>query len=90
MGLDQFFADLIHKVENSEEITNQGKDGSGFYKPTRTIVLRHLNLLKDLHTKPRAKEMLRASWTAIVEILPAEWLILSKEDGEALREILRD
>ncbi|AHI05793.1 hypothetical protein BDW_06435 [Bdellovibrio bacteriovorus W] len=88
--MDDFFADLILKVESSEEITNQGKDGSGFYKPTRTIVLRHLNLLKDLHAKPLAKEMLRSSWSAVVEILPPEWLILSKEDGDALRKALKD
>jgi hypothetical protein len=88
MSLETYFKDLIAKVENSEEITNAGKDAEGFYKPTRTILLRHLNLLKDLHQKPLAKPMLQASWKYVVEQVPPEWLILEGEDKMALKKIL--
>ncbi|MNJ92816.1 hypothetical protein D3C87_104900 [compost metagenome] len=88
MSLEAYFKDLIEKVENSTEITNQGKDENGFYKPTRTILLRHLNLLKDLHGKPMAKAMVQSSWRSVVEMLPPDWLVLSKEDREELKRIL--
>lgn len=88
MALDQFFQNLITKVEQSEDITNESTDHNGFYKPRKTILLRHLNLLKDLHDKPRAKEMLKSSWRSIAEELPPEWLIPEPEDRETLKQIL--
>lgn len=89
MSLKAYFSDLISKVETSESITNAGTDKNGFYKPTRTILLRNLTLLKDLHDKPRAKAMVQAAWTAVVEELPPEWLILSEADKKQLQDILK-
>jgi hypothetical protein len=89
MSLKEYFTELIEKVENSEEIDNAGKDDNGFYKPRRTIVLRHLNLLRDLYDKPRAKEMVKASWDAVVKELPPEWLKLKHNDKMQLAEILK-
>ncbi|MCC2678532.1 MAG: hypothetical protein K0R29_1108 [Pseudobdellovibrio sp.] len=88
MGLKKYFSDLIAKVEASEEITNAGKDENGFYKPTRTILLRNLNLLRDLHDKPRAKQMVKAAWQAVVKDLPPDWLVLDSENKNELSEIL--
>ena len=88
MSLENYFKDLISKVENSDEITNAGKDAEGFYKPTRTILLRHLNLMKDLHQKPLAKPMLKASWKYIVEMVPPEWLVLEGDEKAELKKIL--
>ncbi|MBC7370398.1 MAG: hypothetical protein H7326_02470 [Bdellovibrionaceae bacterium] len=88
MSLEKYFIDLINKVENSDEITNAGKDAEGFYKPKRTILLRHLNLMKDLHQKPLAKPMLKASWKYIVEMVPPEWLVLDGEEKTELKKIL--
>lgn len=89
MSLDQYFKDLLQKVETSEEISNAGTDKDGFYKPTRTILLRHLQLLKDLHAKPLAKPMLKASWAYVVEHVPAEWLVpANSQDQDELRRIL--
>jgi len=89
MSLKKYFEDLIKKVEESPEITNATKDDNGFYKPKRTIVLRNLNMLKDLHDKPLAKAMLKSAWTSVVEELPPEWLVLNPEDKKALSEILK-
>lgn len=89
MSLEKFFADLIVRVEESDIVSNAGTDAEGFYKPTRTILLRHLNLLKDLHKKPLAKPMLQASWKYVVEQLPAEWLVPAPEDREELKIILK-
>lgn len=89
MSLEQFFTNLIEKAEASEEITNAGTDDEGFYKPTRTILLRHLQLLKDLHKKPLAKPMLKQSWSYVTEHVPPEWLVPgSKEDQEELKKML--
>jgi len=88
MTLDQYFAKLIKKVESSDEITNQGKDENGFFKPTRTLVLRHLQMLKDLHTKPLAKPMLKDAWKVVVENLPPEYLVMTDEEKAALTQIL--
>ncbi|XGC81989.1 hypothetical protein ACES2L_05765 [Bdellovibrio bacteriovorus] len=88
MSLSVFFQDLIQRVEESDTITNAGKDKEGFYKPTRTILLRHLQLLKDLHQKPLAKQMVKASWAYVVENVPPEWLIPAPEDREELKKIL--
>lgn len=89
MSLDQYFKDLLQKVETSEDISNAGTDKDGFYKPTRTILLRHLQLLKDLHGKPLAKPMLKTSWAYVVENVPPEWLTPpSAADKEELRRIL--
>ena len=86
--LKSYFSDLISKVESSDEISNAGKDDNGFYKPTRTVLLRHLNLLKDLHDKPRAREMVKASWAAVVKEVPPEWLVLEGENKAELKKIL--
>lgn len=88
MSLDAYFGELIKKVEASEAITNQGKDAEGFYKPTRTILLRHLQMLKDLHEKPLAKPMLRSAWAYVVEQVPPEWLVLGDDDKAALKKML--
>ncbi len=85
MSLADYFAKLIVKVEGSE-ISNAGKDKNGFFKPTRTVIIRNLNLLKDLHDKPRAKVMVQAAWTAIAEELPPEWLILDIEQKKNFRK----
>lgn len=90
MSLKDYFSELIYKVESTDTISNAGKDENGFYKPVRTITLRHLNLLRDLHDKPRAREMVRASWASVVKELPPEWLILNEEDRRQLKEILED
>lgn len=88
MSLRHYFEDLILRVENSE-IDNGGKDKNGFYKPTRTVLLRNLNLLKDLHDKPRAKAMVSAAWAAVVEELPPEWLVLDESQKVELKKILK-
>ena len=88
MSLTAYFEKLIARVESSEEVSNQGKDDNGFYKPTKTLVLRHLNLLRDLHQKPRAREMVRASWQEIVKELPSEWLVLDADEKKELKKIL--
>ena len=90
MSLDQYFSKLIQQVEGSELVTNQGKDQNGFFKPTRTIVLRHLKMLKDLHQKPLAKPMLREAWKVVVESLPPEMLVMSEDEKAALKKILKD
>lgn len=88
MSLEAYFSALIKRVEESEEIGNNGKDKNGFYKPVRTILLRHLQLLKDLHTKPNAKNMVKASWASVVETLPPEWLVLGDAEKKELQKIL--
>lgn len=88
MSLDQYFINLINKVEESDEIDNAGKDENGFYKPRKTIVLRNLRLVLDLHKKPLAKEMIRVAWGAITRELPPEWLVLNEEDKIELKKIL--
>jgi hypothetical protein len=88
MSLENYFRKLIQKVEDSD-ISNQGKDKDGFFKPTRTILLRHLQLLKDLHGKPLAKNMTKASWQYVVENVPPEWLVLTSEEKAELKEMLK-
>lgn len=88
MSLRDYFTHLIVQVENSE-INNGGKDDNGFYKPTRTILLRNLNLLKDLYDKPLAKTMVVAAWAAVVKELPPEWLILNDLQKSELKKILK-
>lgn len=88
MSLKSYFTELISKVEKSETISNGGKDDNGFYKPTKTVLLQNLNLLKDLHSKPGAKQMVQASWKAIVKDLPPEWLVLGEEEKIELKKIL--
>ncbi len=89
MSLEHYFTNLISKVESSDVITNQGKDAEGFFKPTRTLLLRHLNILKDLHAKPLAKPMLQSSWKFVVEHVPPDWLILDDEQKTELKKILK-
>ncbi len=75
--LEKYFSDLIAKVEGSSDITNQGKNKDGFFLPTRSVLLKHLNVLKDLHAKPLAKPMVKDAWSFVVENLPPEMLVLS-------------
>jgi len=89
MGLKQYFSQLIELVEKSD-INNQGKDENGFFKPTRTIILRNLNLLRDLYDKPRAKHMVQTAWKVIVKELPPDWLILNEEDKKELQKVIAD
>lgn len=77
----------MDKVEASD-ITNQGKDANGFFKPTRTLLLRHLQLLKDLHAKPGAKAMVKDSWKFVVAHVPPEWLVLEPKLKQELKTIL--
>lgn len=88
MALKNYFEKLIQRVEASSEITNQGKDDAGFFKPTRTILLQQLNMLKDLHAKPMAKPMLKTAWKFVVENVPPEWLVMTSEEKAALKKIL--
>ncbi len=87
MSLEKYFTDLIKKVEESD-IQNNGTDRSGFFEPTRAMLLQRLNLLKDLHLKPNARSMLEGAWQYVVEHLPPEWLVLNKADKEELKKIL--
>lgn len=88
--LRNYFNNLINRLENSDEITNAGKDENGFYKPKRTILLRHLQLLRDLHDKPLARSQVQAAWRAVVKELPPEWLILNEDEKRQLKLILQD
>ncbi len=88
MSLAQYFSDLIAKVEASDAVTNQGKDKEGFFLPTRAVLLRELNLLKDLHGKPLAKPMLRNAWKFVVENLPPEMLVMNDGQKAELKKIL--
>lgn len=88
MSLDNYFSSLIKRVEESEEIHNGGKDDNGFYKPTRSLLLRNLNLLKDLHTKPGAKAMVQKAWEQVSSDLPSEWLVLKADEKAELKKIL--
>lgn len=89
MALAEYFQRLIDRVEKSD-IGNNGKDENGFFKPTRTLLLRHLQMLRDLHDKPRARTMLKGAWTQVVQDLPPEWLVLSKEEKAELKAILSE
>lgn len=88
--LRNYFNNLINRLENSDEITNAGKDENGFYKPKRTILLRHLQLLRDLHDKPLARSQVQAAWRSVVKELPPEWLILNEDEKRQLKLILQD
>lgn len=88
LSLRDYFTQLIKRVEESTEITNAGTDVNGFYKPTRTVLLQNLHLLRDLHDKPRAKAMVKSAWNAVVPELPPEWLVLNEEDKNELQKIL--
>ena len=85
--LKAYFEQLIEKVEASQ-LSNQGKDKDGFFKPTRELVLRHLQLLKDLHEKPLARPMVKDSWKFVVEHVPPELLVMTEAQKTALKEIL--
>lgn len=89
MSLENYFATLIERVENSS-IDNQGKDENGFFKPTRAVLLQKLNMLKDLHNKPGAKAMVKSAWIYITENLPPEWLVISGEQKIELKKILEE
>lgn len=86
-ALEPYFEALIKRVEESD-IGNNGKDKNGFFKPTRTVILRQLHLLKDLHDKPRGRKMVLDAWKGVVQELPPDWLILNPEQKAELREIL--
>jgi hypothetical protein len=87
MSLTDYFQSLIEKVEASD-IGNNGKDKDGFFKPTRTVLLRQLNMLKDLHGKPMAQAMVRDAWKSVSKELPPEWLVLTVEQKAELKKIL--
>lgn len=87
-ALKAYFDSLLARVESGEEIQNDGKDKDGFYKPTRTLLLRHLQMLRDLHAKPLAKPMLKDAWKFVVETVPPEWLVLSDEQKAELKKML--
>lgn len=87
VSLVPYFTRLIQQVENSE-ISNQGTDKNGFFLPTRAVLLRHLTLLKDLHAKPLARQMVRDSWSYVAAELPPEWLNPTPEEKAELKNIL--
>lgn len=87
MTLKAYFENLLAKVETSD-ISNQGKDKDGFFSPTRTLLVRHLNLLKDLHAKPGARAMVKDSWKFVVEHAPPEWLVLPADLKAEFKKIL--
>ena len=89
MSLTPYFQSLIDKVESSESITNAGKNKDGFFLPTRTLLLRHLQKLRDLNAKPFARPMLKDSWEFVVEHLPPEWLVLTPEQKQELKAMLK-
>jgi hypothetical protein len=89
MSLAPYFSRLIRKVEESD-ISNQGTDKNGFFLPTRAVLLRHLTLLKDLHAKPLARQMVRDSWNFVATELPPEWLMPSPEEQTELRDLFGD
>lgn len=87
--LTDYFAKILAQVEADENVvTNQGKDKEGFYKPVRTILIRHLNLLRDLNEKPLAKPMLVTAWNYVKEHLPPEYLVLTPAQKTALKKML--
>lgn len=86
--LQNYFTQLIARVESSTEIHNGGKDDNGFYKPTKTVLLQKLNLLRDLHDKPLAKPMVKDAWNEVVSQLPPEWLILTDAEKAELQKVL--
>lgn len=88
-SLRRYFQELIDRVESSDEIHNGGTDKNGFYKPTRTIVLKQLHLLKDLHDKPRAHAMVKGAWEVLVQEMPPEWLVVPEELRAELMRILK-
>lgn len=87
MSLTKYFDGLLQRVEASE-IGNNGKDANGFFSPTRALLVRHLTLLKDLHGKPRAKAMAKASWDFVVDHVPPEWLTPNESERDELRALL--
>lgn len=88
-ALKNYFSELITRVESGDEVSNAGRDDDGFFRPTRTILLRNLALLRDLHDKPRARDMVKAAWASVLKDLPPEWLELSPEIQDELKDILK-
>ncbi len=88
MSLEKYFSNLIKKIEQSDEIQNDGKDRNGFFEPTRVVLLQRLHLLKDLHANKNAKGMVQTAWEYVVEHLPPEWLVLTNEEKAELKKIL--
>ena len=86
--LKEYFQKLIDRVENSDLITNQGKDDAGFFKPTRTLLLGHLHKLRDLHGSSLAKPIVKDSWRFVVETLPPDWLVLTDVEKAQLKKML--
>ncbi|MEZ0390907.1 MAG: hypothetical protein ACAH59_01735 [Pseudobdellovibrionaceae bacterium] len=89
MSLKNYFTSLKQKLENSDVIQNDGKDENGFYLPTRTVLLRHLQLLTDLHDKPLAQDRVRDSWNFVIQHIPPEWLVLTESQKTELQKILK-
>lgn len=87
MVLDAYFSKLIEKLKESD-ITNAGKDSGGFFEPTRVMLTQRLSLLKDLHSKPQAKAMVKDAWVYVVEHAPPEWLVMTNEEKDAMKKVL--
>lgn len=89
MALEQYFKNLLQRVEDSD-IQNNGKDDGGFFEPTRAMLIQRISLLRDLHNKPNAKGMVKSAWQYVVKKLPPDWLILSEDEKAELKKILND
>lgn len=87
MSLDAYFNKLLQRIESSE-IGNNGKDKDGFFEPTRAVLTQRLHLLRDLHSKPGARVMVKDAWDYVVEHAPPEWLVMTAAEKEEMRKIL--
>ena len=87
MTLDEYFSGLIDRLEQSD-IGNNGKDKDGFFMPKRAVLLQKLSLLRDLHAKPGAKQMVRDAWQFVSETLPPDWLVLDPDAKAELEKVL--
>ncbi len=87
MSLDKYFESLMKRIEDSD-LRFESKDKDGFFEPTRVILLQKIALLRDLHSKPNAKPMLKSAWQYVVDHVPPDWLILSSDEKQELKKIL--
>lgn len=86
--LTGYFQRLLDSVQESDEVSNGGKDKDGFYFPTRSALIQKLNMLKDLNANVRARPMLISAWDFVVENTPAELLAMNDEQKLALKAML--
>lgn len=87
MSLDAYFNKLLKTIEESD-MNNAGKDKDGFFEPTRAVLTQRLHLLRDLHSKPAARAMVKDAWSYVVEHAPPEWLVMTAAEKEEMRKIL--